>query len=113
MYDTDKGNAKLLCVRFIKSVECRFFSITIYKEKDLYELKLSDENEFKFLAQNDFSDKNCYLSKFNNEYLLCCAITDYIKCFKINYQNYNTKKNLILKWLEIILILQLEIIVIM
>ena len=46
----------------------------------------------KFKTQNDFVEKNCYFSKFNSEYIFCCAISNFIKCYIINTNTYNITK---------------------
>ena len=34
----------------------------------------------------DFSEKDCFFTEFNNEYLFCCGIIEHIKCFRL-YHN--------------------------
>ena len=45
---------------------------------------LGQENLIFISESNDFSEKNCCFSEFNNEYLFCCGIKDYIICYRIN-----------------------------
>ena len=42
---------------------------------------------------NDFSEKDCCFSEFNNEYLFCCGIKDFIICYRLDKINYNIIKN--------------------
>ena len=49
-------------------------------------------NNISLSAFDAFSEKNCYCSQFNLEYLFCCGIIDYIKCFRINTTNYQVIK---------------------
>ena len=89
LYDVDENGIKLVCKQNNENIKCKFFRINRYT-KITYTL-LGDDN-LVFLPSNKFIDKNCYLSMFNNEYLLCCAITDYIKCYRINKSDYRKIK---------------------
>ena len=41
---------------------------------------------------NYFSEKNCDSISLTSEYLFCCTILGFIKCFKINKTDYATIK---------------------
>ena len=84
LYDTDKSEEKLLCAKSEQSVVCQFFKIKVNPGKNECDLNFLAKDKLNFITSNDFSEKNCYFSTFESEYLFCCAITDYIKCFKIN-----------------------------
>ena len=84
LYDTDKSEEKLLCAKSEQSVLCQFFKIKVNTGKNECDLNFLARDKLNFITSNDFSEKNCYFSTFESEYLFCCAITDYIKCFKIN-----------------------------
>ena len=87
LYNTDKNKIKLLCGIRTEIIKCRFFKIA----KNLSKSKLRG-NLLTFSAPNNLNEKSCYLSIFNSEYLFCCAITNYIKCYRINYDSYNITK---------------------
>ena len=88
LYDTDMYDLKLLCLKNEQNMQCKFFEIAITDTHSSFQI-LGDEN-LVFEIYNDITEKNCYITKFNEEYLFCCALTDYIKCHRINLQNYNT-----------------------
>ena len=92
LYDVDKNNynIKIVCWKSYGNIKCKFFKITINAPNCNYEL-LGDDN-LSFSNSNDFTERNCYFSIFNSEYLLCCAITNYIQCYRIYTDNYNMIK---------------------
>ena len=90
LYDTDKYNIKLLCQQNNVNINCRFLQIAIKQESFIYDFK-GDEN-IVFTISNNFVENNCCLSKFNNEYLFCCGITNYIQCYRIDRNTYNVIK---------------------
>ena len=85
LYDTNKNNIKLLCGQISEEIICIFLEIII---TDTSSYNVLGTLNIKFTTTNDFTEKNCYFSVFNNEYLFCCAITDYIKCYRINSNDY-------------------------
>ena len=85
LYDTDKNNIKLLCRQRNQEINCYFIKITTNEESSI-EL-IGDEN-IVFTTSNDFTEKNCYFSEFNNQYLFCCGIKDMIKCYIIKKDIY-------------------------
>ena len=85
LYDTDKNNIKLLCRQRNQEINCYFIKITINEESSI-EL-IGDEN-IVFTTSNDFTEKNCYFSEFDNQYLFCCGIKDMIKCYIIKKDIY-------------------------
>ena len=94
LYDTDKNNIKLLCVQRREEIICIFIDIAI-TDKSSY-TKIEAQNLI-FTPSNAFTEKNCYFSVFNNEYLICCVITDYIKCYRINSDDYQIIKEFKIK----------------
>ena len=83
LYDTGETNIKLLCEVEAQNtnITCKFFKIND-SEGFAY---LGDSNiVFQVTNNKNFNEKNCSLSQFNNEYLFCCAIINFIKCFRIN-----------------------------
>ena len=89
LYDTDNNYIKLLCRQRSQTIYCEFVKIILSSQPSFQSNfnSLGDEKLI-FTAPNNFEEKNCYLSKFNSEYLLCCAITNYIQCYRINCNNY-------------------------
>jgi len=92
LYDVykDINNIKIVCWKSNENIYCKFYEITINGQISNYEL-LGDDN-LVFSNSNDFTERNCYFSIFNSEYLLCCAITNYIQCYRINTISYNMIK---------------------
>ena len=76
LYIIDINNIKLLCLQSNQHIRCNFLNIT-KNEKSSYEL-IGDEN-IVFNISNTFIEKNCYFSEFDNQYLFCCEITNFIK----------------------------------
>ena len=87
LYETDKNKIKLLCGWKTDIIRCKY-----YKVADGLSNSNFIGNSFTFPNPNDFNEKSCYLTKFNSEYLICCAITDFIKCHRINKDFYMTKE---------------------
>ena len=89
--DTDKINIKLLCEQDFenKNIKCKFIQITI-NQKSSYQYK-GDET-IDFSTSIIFTEKNCNLSVFNNEYLFCCGIEDYIICYRIEFNTFKIIK---------------------
>ena len=97
LYDTNSNDIKLLCGEKNQNIKCRFFKRKITKNiiKDSWSIDyLGDEN---IVYESEyFSEKDCYLTSFNSEYLFCCASKDFIKCFQINQDNFEFKEFLLL-----------------
>ena len=89
LYDTDINDIKLLCRVEVKTINCTFIKITINNDSGFDSL---GGNDISFITSASFTEKNCYFSKFNSEYLFCCGIQDYLKCFKINCNDYKKNK---------------------
>ena len=66
----DKGNDK--------KVICYFFRINNLDD-NRGNIEYGQESLIFISEDNDFSEKDCCFSEFNNEYLFCCGIKDYIK----------------------------------
>ena len=45
-----------------------------------------------FFSSKYWGEKNCYNSQFNSESLFCCAIMNYIKCYRINLYTFKVIK---------------------
>ena len=71
----DKGNDK--------KVICYFFRINNLDD-NRGNSEYGQESLIFISKVNDFSEKDCCFSEFNNEYLFCCGIKDYIICYRIN-----------------------------
>ena len=85
LYDIDTYNIKVICVKKSRTIKCRFFRINSGLNSQTLLGKV-----LHFNISNNFSEKSCYVSEFNSEYLLCCGIVDFIKCFRIDKNNFNT-----------------------
>ena len=92
LYDTDKYNIKLFCCQNDDNIICKFIRITINQENHYISYDLLGDNNLVFTTANNFIENNCYFLIFNYEYLLCCAITNYLKCYKIYNDTYNIIK---------------------
>ena len=93
LYDTNNNYIKLLCRQNNQKIYCKFFKIVFKVVFPIQsEFGLLGDEKLIFTEQNNFKEKNCYLSNFNSEYLFCCAITNYIQCYRINCNNYNVIK---------------------
>ena len=88
LYDTPKGNIKLICLKKLENINCRFYHLLNLEEKDniIYNI-IGDENIIVYISY-DFSDTNCQFSEFNDEFLFCCAQIDLIICFRIDQESY-------------------------
>ena len=88
LYDIEENEIKLLCLQNEQNIQCKFFKAII----TTHDIEILGDNKLVFSQSNSLSDNNCYIIKFNFEYLLCCAFIDYIDCFCINSLDYNTIK---------------------
>ena len=88
LYDIEENDIKLLCLQNEQNIQCKFFKAII----TTHDIEILGDNKLVFSQSNSLSDNNCYIIKFNFEYLLCCAFIDYIDCFCINSLDYNTIK---------------------
>ena len=87
LYDTEKNNIKLLCGKFETFTQCKFIDIKFENNKSIITFFGSDSLTFDTKA-NNILEKDCFISVINSEYLICCAIINYIKCYRINYSTY-------------------------
>ena len=85
LYDTDKNNIKLLCRQNNQNIICNFITITI---EEKINIECIDDENIAFTTSKVFTEKNCYLSIFDNQYLFFCGIKDIIKCYNINKDKY-------------------------
>ena len=82
LYDTDNNNFKLLCCNLDNYIQRSIFEPTIIAQNNV-EHEFMEENLY-FYTSEAFSEKNCYFIPFNSEYLFCCAVLNYIECYKID-----------------------------
>ena len=96
LYNTDDDYVKLLCRQNSQLIQCEFFKIILLPQISVpfykNDFSLLGNEKISFTATNNFSEKNCYLSQFISEYLFCCAIDNYIECYRINRTTYNPIK---------------------
>ena len=86
LYDTDKNDIKLLCSKKLDTlIQCRFIKI---KNNPII-IQLIGNYYLIFTTTYNFDEKNCYLSQFNSEYLFCCALSNLIKCFRIDKDSFD------------------------
>ena len=91
LYDTRDNNIKIFCEhQKDNTIKCNFYRITIENER--YNCYLLGER-LNFVNSKDWSEKDCYFSELNSEYLFCCGITNYIDCYRINITSYCIIKN--------------------
>ena len=90
LYDTNESYVKLLCTENSTILYCNFLKININNQN--FDYFFIGEENFNFIIQKDFTEKNCYYCNFSNEYLFCCAVTDYIKCYRFNFSYFKVKE---------------------
>ena len=91
LYDTDKYNIKILCKKGNdNTINCNFFEIIIENQKSTF--NFNNNLNLAFTISEDWSEKNCYFSKFISENIFCCAITNKIHCYIISSSNNNIKE---------------------
>ena len=81
IYDTISAKTKILCKSYNNRIICNFVNITIYNSNKPISgniQNIGQQNLTFILNSNDFSEKDCSYSEFNNEHLFCCGIDDYI-----------------------------------
>ena len=87
IYNTNiSATTKILCKEFQDGIKIICFFISIKKEVSVsflhsetkYYFDKIGNLEFVFNSEN-FSEKDCHFIEFNNEYLFCCGIIEYIK----------------------------------
>ena len=92
LYDTKWNNIKILCRKSSQKIECGYLEITIYTGFSRgYSYNLLGDEKIVFISSNVFTENNCYYSRFNSEDLFCCALKDYIQCYRI----YSTSHKII------------------
>ena len=93
LYDTNDSTTKILCKQNegILDINCVCFKIGIDRGNIVIS-KYTNQINIKS-SSNDFSEKDCSFSEFNDEYLFCCGVIDSIKCFRFNlFRNLNIIK---------------------
>ena len=91
LYDTDKDKVKIICgLSSDQIIYCIIIQITV-NEQWYYDFLF--DGYYTFEISTNFNERNCYFIKFNNEYLLCCALINYIKCSRINTNDYKKIKD--------------------
>jgi len=94
-YDTIvHNNVKFLCIKSNQIVQCRHLQIIINEDEGTYDYYLKGDENIKFELTNDFKEKDCYYSLLSYD-LFCCALEDYIQCFRIYSYIFYTYKILI------------------
>ena len=84
LYDTTLVNTKILCKQSKEidtNVTCHFFEITFNNidNPNTGNFNNLGQQSLTFIPDsNDFSEKDCCFSAFNDEYLFCCGIKDFI-----------------------------------
>ena len=66
LYDTEKDNFKILCKKQGLNINCMFIEIIIKQKSNFY---FDNVNILVFSVSNDWSEKNCYFSKYISENL--------------------------------------------
>ena len=84
LYDTDINNIKLLCGEQSQSFQCKFIEIFVNNDMNSFTFRLKGDNNIVFNSINLYIEKNCYFIRFYSDYLFCCAILNFIECYKIN-----------------------------
>ena len=87
LYDAFRYNIKILCLKYSGNIKCDFLIILDFREKQGIDYELINKDKINFNSSYSFSEDNCYFSKFNSEYLFCCAKQDDIICYRINRTN--------------------------
>ena len=99
IFDIDKNkiNTKLFCRKVIDqyTIKCKFWQV--YLESENCKSNILGNDDMILSTSGDFTEKNCYFSQFNSEYLFCCGIMDFIKCYKFNITNFHTIKEFNIK----------------
>ena len=94
IFDIDKNkiNTKLFCRKKIDqyTINCKFWQV--YWENERCKSNTLGNGDMILSTSGDFTEKNCYFSQFNSEYLFCCGIMDLIKCYKFNISDYRLIK---------------------
>ena len=92
LYDTGNIHIKVICgQKEEENITCSFIQITRGDNNNRYQYDSHNDNIFDF-GSYYFSNKNCYYSLFNSEYLFCCAFFSRIKCYKNNINSYEIIK---------------------
>ena len=86
LYDTTIAKSiKILCSQennFNQKISCCFLNIMDYNNPfnldNMRIERLGDKNLTFISNLNDFSEKDCCFSEFNDEYLFCCGILNFI-----------------------------------
>ena len=90
LFDTKNTNTKIACGKKLEKIECKIYNIG---KTDDNKSKLIPLDDIKLDFENfELNEKNCYITVFNSEYLFCCGENDCIRCFRMNYDNFEIKK---------------------
>ena len=90
IYDTIDSNIKLIYLKNSRTISCWIYQIELNNlEPSIYVL---DSKNLVFPSSNHWTENNCYNLEFNSELLLCCAIINSIKCYRINSTTYKIIK---------------------
>ena len=97
LYDTKKMMEKISCLFKNRNVYCNL--IKFYYESgynngvlwDFLRMNKLDNPNLNFNS-NDFSERDCSSLSLSNELLFCCGILNYIKCSRLDPNNYELIK---------------------
>ena len=98
LFDTNTITRKILCAknRDTSEIECLLFQITINMQ---YSLTSCTQTQnivrsnilFKLPIPSSTTLDDCIIRTFDSENLLCCGLTDLIRCARIDYSTNNIK----------------------
>ena len=91
LYDTKNDNKKLICLKQIDNVKCDILLIE-YSSQENIVFNLKGEKNIIFDNPYEFSEKSCYFSEFNSEFLFCCAGLGAIYCFGFEKDSFDLIK---------------------
>ena len=90
LFDTKNENYKILCARekISNNIECKAIESTISNSvQAIGQISLSSDINYyelnnEYEATFSFNENNCNFTKYEDEYLICCGITNSIVCDK-------------------------------
>ena len=99
LYNTTiKKSIKILCGQLKDNdnkIMCCFFRIK-YNNENTFSgggIQLLGNHNLTFNSEdNKFNEKDCSFSEFNNEYLFCCGVKNFIICYRLNYMYEKIKQ---------------------
>ena len=96
LYDTTKEpKTKILCGQDeANTIICSFFTIIFNNDNTISggRIVANGSQNLTFNSEDSyFNEKDCCFSEFNNEYLFCCGVKNFIICYRLDY-NYDIIK---------------------